>query len=49
MAFVPAAAVVFVVKEREIGAKHLQLISGVCDVCVCDVCVCVCLRPRSYH
>lgn len=29
MAFVPSAYVVFVVKERELNSKHLQLISGV--------------------
>lgn len=29
MAFIPAAYVVFVVKERETNSKHLQLISGV--------------------
>lgn len=29
VAFIPAAYVVFVVKEREINAKHLQMISGV--------------------
>ena len=28
-AFVPAAFIVFVIKEREVSAKHQQLISGV--------------------
>lgn len=44
--YIPASAAVFVVKERAVKAKHLQLVSGAPSVCMCmyvHVCACMCM------